>query len=101
MRKSILLIPLSLFSTLGIATRSYLDDGWEMVTHIWDNVTRWDYLKPAMFKLSDATAELQRADLAQSQMPMQAAPTQRTIRVTLDQRPALRMFTLPRNDFAY
>ena len=42
-----------------------------------------------------------RRDLLAGRMPTQAPPTARRVRPQRDQRPVLRMFTLPRNDFAY
>lgn len=43
----------------------------------------------------------ERRDLQQGHMPDQVASTARVTRAERDQRPTLRMFTLPRNDFAY
>lgn len=59
-----------------------------------------EYLAPA-FKLERTTDELIRADLLRPQPLALAAPTARAVRPTRDQRPALRLFTLPRADFAY
>lgn len=42
-----------------------------------------------------------RRDLLAGRMPQQAAPTERATRPRRDQRPGLRAFTLPRNDFAF
>lgn len=44
---------------------------------------------------------VQRQDLLRGEMPEQPAPRPTMARVTRDQRPDLRMFTTPRNDFAY
>ncbi len=44
---------------------------------------------------------VQRQDLKRGEMPEQPAPRPTVARVTRDQRPGLRMFTLPRNDFAF
>ena len=52
-----------------------------------------------LFTLAQPAPE--RRDLQQGHMPEQATPTGRVTRIQRDQRPALRMFTLPRNDFAF
>lgn len=49
----------------------------------------------------EAFNEVRRRDLLEGQMPQQAAPTQKATRTTRDQRPGLRHFLLPRNDFAF
>lgn len=59
-----------------------------------------EYLAPAP-KLARTTEALIRADLLRPQPLTLAAPTQRSVRPTQDQRPGLRLFTLPRADFAY
>lgn len=45
--------------------------------------------------------ELRRRDLLQGHMPEQPAPREQATRVTRDQRPGLRAFTLPRTEFAF
>lgn len=58
------------------------------------------YLDPIIpFTLAEPAPE--RRDLQQGHMPEQVASTARVTRTERDQRPALRMFTLPRNDFAH
>lgn len=55
----------------------------------------YDFVSPP-FKLLSTTEELVRADLRQP-IPFAAAqPTERSVRPVQDQRPALRLFTLPR-----
>ncbi|MFC3860993.1 hypothetical protein ACFOPQ_09495 [Deinococcus antarcticus] len=58
------------------------------------------YLDPIIpFTLAEPAPE--RRDLQQDHMPEQVASAARVTRTERDQRPALRMFTLPRNDFAH
>ena len=46
-------------------------------------------------------SDVRRRDLLAGHMPTQGPPTARLVRPQRDQRPGLRMFILPRNDFAY
>lgn len=98
MKKLLLLSCLS----FGSAVVSVARTCWGTITDLWSgSSSALDYLIPVPFRFTDETAEIQRADLARAQMPVQGAPTQRATRVTSDQRPSLRHFTLARNDFAY
>ena len=60
----------------------------------------YDYLVPP-YELVSLEPELIRADLRRPSPFAVAQPTARTVRPVQDQRPALRRFTLARNDFAY
>lgn len=60
----------------------------------------YDYLAPP-YELVSLEPELLRADLRQPSPFAAAQPTERSVRPVQDQRPALRLFTLPRADFAY
>ncbi|WP_104992705.1 hypothetical protein [Deinococcus sp. NW-56] len=63
-------------------------------------MSRREYFEAPIAVLT-AFNELRRRDLLLGRMPEQAAPREQATRVTRDQRPTLRSFTLPRTDFAF
>lgn len=75
--------------------------GWLSLASILAYAADWTCDVYDLLKVTRVPLPQVRRDLLEGHMPKQAAPTEQVTAQRRDQRPMLRRFTLPRNEFAF